>query len=363
MIFCEECFYDTEIRARISAAGKRGSCPICGANNGFIYDTEEEDYLRGIFDRIISIYTPKNALPDEFPISKHTLIKHELLTNWRIFNDLNSEQVYDIITTLSSELYDNSPELFDDPVANIQIRDPIYLRENSILRDNTWKAFVESLKHDNRFHTDYTNTEKLETYCSYIRKVYKQGSVFYRGRVSSIDGYRCDEMGAPPLGLTLDGRANSAGIRRLYLANNVETTIHEVRAGAVDYITVGKFELIKDTITIVDFKMIDKISPFIEELDPLQYFVNREPLNRINDEMGKTLRRSDSPLDYLPTQYVTDFIKSIQYEGTQEYAGIEYKSTMNPGGYNLAVFDPELFECTQTQVYKIDKLVYEKSLV
>ena len=81
--------------------------------------------------------------------------------------------------------------------------------------------------------------------------------------MSSEDGFECGEMGAPPLELTLDGRANSAGIRRLYLANDLETTIHEVRAGAVDYITVGIFELKKDSITIVDFKMIDKISPFI----------------------------------------------------------------------------------------------------
>ena len=181
MIFCEECFYDNEIRARISATGRRGSCPTCGANNAFIYDTEEEEYLQGIFDRIVSIYTPKDALPDGFPTSKQTLIKHELLTNWRIFNGLNSEQVYDIVTKVSADLYDSSPELFDNPVANIQISDSEYLRYNSILRDNTWEAFVESIKHDNRFHTDHTNTDKLEIYCSYIRKVYKQGTIFYRG--------------------------------------------------------------------------------------------------------------------------------------------------------------------------------------
>lgn len=204
------------------------------------------------------------------------------------------------------------------------------------------------------------NMEILGLFCTYIRKVYNKGSTFYRGRVSFLNGFRCDEMCAPKPESTLDGRANSVGIRRLYLANDIETTIHEIRAGACDYITVGKFEL-KQDITVVDLKMIDKISPFIDELDALQYFVNKESLNKINDEMGKTLRRSDSPLDYLPTQYVADFIKSIIHKNKPEYEGIEYKSTMNPNGYNLAIFYPDLFECTETKVYKIERLTYSKS--
>ena len=57
MIICNECFYDTEIKARILAANKMGSCPMCDIDNVFIYNTEEDTYLKGIFDKIISIYT------------------------------------------------------------------------------------------------------------------------------------------------------------------------------------------------------------------------------------------------------------------------------------------------------------------
>ena len=43
----------------------------------------------------------------------------------------------------------------------------------------------------------------------------------------------------------------------------------------------------------------------------MEYAINKEHLNKINDEMGKIMRRSDSALDYVPTQYITDFVKSI----------------------------------------------------
>ena len=70
-------------------------------------------------------------------------------------------------------------------------------------------------------------------------------------------------------------------------------------------------------------------------------------------DIARPLRRHDSSLDYLPTQYISDFIKS------RGFAGIEYKSTMNKSGYNLAVFNERLFECITVDVYDIRELKYE----
>ena len=74
--------------------------------------------------------------------------------------------------------------------------------------------------------------------------------------------------------------------------------------------------------------------------------------------MGKALRRSDSPLDYVPTQYIADFIQSITHDGEHEYAGIEYRSTLYDRGYNLAIFDSSLFECVSTETIQIKDLEY-----
>lgn len=361
MIICSECFLDDEISLIIKSLNNRGMCPTCGKRNSFIYDTETDDQLNNIFDDLISIYSTMDSLPADFPKSDLHLLKDELQANWNIFDKLTSAQIYCILVELSKDMYSEYPNLFDLPVGNPKKYDSQYLSMNSILRTNQWDEFVKALKYDNRFHTDHVNTDILDIFCSYIRKTYHAGAIFYRGRISPDFGYIIDDMGAPPKEVASDGRANSAGISRLYLANNIDTTIREVRAGAFDIISVGKFVL-KEDITVVDLKSIDKISPFIESLDCLQYAINKEHLNKINIEMGRSLRRSDSPLDYIPTQYISDFIKSIKHDGVPEYAGIEYKSTMNSEGYNLAIFNPTLFDCIEVSTYKIDELAYKTSV-
>lgn len=231
-----------------------------------------------------------------------------------------------------------------------------------MLTTNSWDDFVIALKTKNRFHTHSINLELFSTFCSYIRKHYKKGSLFYRCRISGEDGIACQEMGAPPASMTPDGRANARGIKCLYLGDSEETTIYETRAGAYDFVTVGCFEL-KEDIIVADLKCINTISPFMDELDAKELAINKEHLNKINNEMSKVMRRSDSILDYVPTQYIADFIKSRMHEGKEEYKGIEYKSVMNPDGYNLAVFNPELFECVETKIYRIDTIDYRKRII
>lgn len=233
----------------------------------------------------------------------------------------------------------------------------MYLREHALLKNNNWDAFVEEIKTKNRFHSKLINFDILEKYCSFIRKPYKKGKLFYRARISDRSGYPKSEMSAPPAGKSLEGRANARGIVCLYVASDVDTTLHEVRAGVFDFVSVGTFQLKKD-ITVVDLRAIAEISPFVEGLDYLDHAINKQYLEKLNIEMSKSLRRSDSTLDYVPTQYIVDFIKSITHNGKQEYDGIEYNSTTNPGGYNLAIFNPDVFECMAVDVYDIEQLYY-----
>lgn len=167
------------------------------------------------------------------------------------------------------------------------------------------------------------------------------------------------KWGAPPEDKAADGRANSAGISRLYLTYDRETTLHEIRAAEYDYVTIATFKQ-KFPIKVVDLKKIGEISPFTPEVDCTALAINREHLAKINQEMGKTMRRGDSPLDYLPTQYICDFVKSIVDEdGNPVYDGIEYQSAMRESGANLAIFYPEKFKCTYRQTYEVAELIYK----
>ncbi|MHB8065528.1 MAG: RES family NAD+ phosphorylase [Ruminiclostridium sp.] len=358
MIFCNKCFSDYELIGAIERLGQKGTCQLCGLSNVYIYDTEKNSQLSELFDEFISIYTTANLLPAEYPKAEMNQLKYELLYKWNIFNNIDAKNIYKIITCTCHEKYQQSPELFDNSVGIAEFYDEDYLRKNSLLRTNNWDNFVKSVKTQNRFHTNLINLDILERFCSFIRKPYKRGSIFYRGRISPPSGICVEEMGAPPSDKATAGRANASGISCLYMASDEETTIHEVRAGAFDYVSVGKFQL-KENIIVVDLKFIDQISPFTEDLGYKEYAINKEHLMKLNNEMGKALRRSDSDLDYVPTQYISDFIKSIEHNGQVEYAGLEYNSTMNTEGYNLAIFDPNLFECIEIKTYQIKELNYK----
>ena len=364
MIICSRCFRDIEIKAVIDHTGEIGNCQICGSTNVSIYDTEKNIKLTELFEDLVSIYSPIRMLPASYPRAEVSLLKDELLNNWNIFANLSSSKVYSIITAICKEKYEDTPELFDQPVGIVELHDDDYISAHSLLKANSWESFTDNIKKVNRFHSNYINLDILEKFCSYIRKSYKKGEIFFRGRVSPEIGYTFDKMGAPDSNMATAGRANCDGISCLYLASDTKTTIHEVRAGAFDYITVGKFELLQDII-VVDLKLIDKISPFIIDLDILELAINKEHLNKINSEMGKALRRSDSPLDYVPTQYISDFIKSlyIDNEDGGKYAGIEYNSTMNNNGFNLAIYYPDYFKCIGTDIYKVESLKYETNPV
>ncbi len=162
-------------------------------------------------------------------------------------------------------------------------------------------------------------------------------------------------MGAPPARKASAGRANPEGISCLYLADSLDTTLHETRASVYDYISVGKFKLLQD-IEVVNLAAIDKVSPF-QEIDISLLAINQPHLKKIGNEISKPLRRHDSILDYLPTQYISDYIKS---EG---FAGIEYKSTMCKDGVNFAIFDEALLECIEIEEYDIESLSYKYNQV
>lgn len=365
MIFCNKCFADSEVRFIIEGIGKRSDhCETCGQRDVFLYDTEINFELTDMFEELVNIYTPAHLLPETFPKGNLKMLKDELVENWHIFHPhLSRAKVYDIIKNICMEDYTANSELFDAPIGISERYDEVALSEHSLLKNYSWDEFVSSLKHHNRFHSQHMNLDLFEKFCSFIRKGYKKGAIFYRARIAPETGYPVEQMGAPSEEFAVPGRANSAGIRCFYLTSGESTAIHEVRAGVFDYVTVAKFELQED-IVVIDLKAIDRISPFISEFDYLEHALNKDHLHRINAEMGKALRRSDSVLDYLPTQYISDFIKSIQYGDKPEYAGIEYNSTIDSDGVNFALFEPfPMLKCIEINTYRISEIQYRKDKV
>jgi len=350
MYCCVNCFKDAEIKAIIQSYNITGDCDFCKQKSVFVYQIGIDTRIPELFEGLLDVYTTTTSLPGAFPKDSTDLIKNILYSKWHIFN-VEPDCIYRLITSICSERYDDQPELFDTTVGILQSQDQDYLENNAIIKNYRWDDFVEEIKRKNRFHTDYMNKDVLNIFIDYVMKPYKTGDKFYRARICPTEkGFPTSEMGAPPPESTTAGRANSEGISILYLADTEKTTLYEIRTGVHDYVTIGCFELQRD-IKIINLADIDKISPFIG-IDFTQHAVNIEYLRKISQEIAKPLRRHDSLLDYLPTQYVSDYIKSKGYDG------IEYMSAMCPDGVNLAIFDKDLFRCINTSVYEVKSLVY-----
>lgn len=365
MKICVDCFADSEIQNIVNSIDNSDTCDVLHRYSSHVYDTEKHMALVPYFEALVSIYTPAKSSKYQEKVSAFLPLGQELQKRWNIFSSCCDETIIDvIIKNICKEKYEETPDLFEEVVGLDECYDSVYCEKHSLLKTHSWDDFKDHLIICNRYHTSHFNTDIFKHFCWVISKKYKAGTKLYRGRISNSLGYPIAEMGHPKPEHSKAGRANAAGVKCLYLASDIETVIREVRAGKGDYVTIATFELQKD-VWIVDLRRINQISPFaLDDTTPLvDYAINREFLQKINMEMAKIVCKSDTVLDYVPTQYICDFIKTIQRKGSNEdmmyFSGVEYNSTLSKSGYNIAIFEPEAFKGICTELHQVTSLEYQ----
>ena len=313
MKISSECFLDSELKAIVESVGSSGICDVLLIPSKHVYDTDLDHTLAEYLEELVNIYTPLNQCKFAQAPQNITLAE-EIYSEWNLFSpECSTTQIASILKAICAGKYDQTPELFDNPVVLEERYDSRYKVEHSLLGTTTWENFTKHLTQHNRYHSSFFNTKLFEKFCWLIIKKYPKGTKFYRARISKKEGFDISQMGCPPCHESRSGRVNAAGVECLYLSSDLDTTISEVRADRADYVTIATFEL-KEDIWVVDFKHIDKLSPL--KLDDIsvslqEYITNKQYLNKINAEMGKIVRRGDAVLEYIPTQYICDFIKTI----------------------------------------------------
>lgn len=347
---CEKCFQNQDMQGVIRNKKLQGDCDICGAQSVFIQPLDSECVLRDSFDFLLDVYTPENNLPEKYPKDFLDHIENHFCNDWSIFN-LEAEKISRLLHALYPNPNDLRAPIIHDKVGILEKSDTSYLQQYSIVGSSTWDAFVKAIKFQNRFFSYGINDSVMQPFLNLVKKTHKKGSIFYRARIApNEEGFPLDKMGAPPKGKATSGRANSEGISCLYLSDSEETTLHEARVGEYDYVSIAQFEAVED-VEVVNIALLSEISPFLGS-DITQLAVNLSNFKRLGKEVAKPMRRHDSSLDYLPTQYLCDYIKSLGY------AGFEYKSSMNEGGSNVAIFYPNKFKCVAVSVFDVQSLVY-----
>lgn len=355
MICCAECFNDLEIKASIESLNHKGMCPICGAKDVWIYDSDSDlgnSEFEELLISIIEIYRPEDELEDGFPDSAKQSIEQHIKDDWNIFR-IGQIGIRSIIENLISTSMDLDDRLLTQKVGIPNLYDETYLEENSILGKYQWDDFRKYLRNKNRFHAKYINLEILAEVLQDTISVISQGTNLYRARVAKNEkGYEGQDMGAPPDDLASAGRANSKGISCLYLADKRKTTVKEIRASAFDFVTIATFKLKRD-VNVVDLSVITHNSPFYADTNKVKFMINEKHLRDIQQDIAKPVSNRDSDLDYLPTQYISDFAKYLGYDG------VKYMSTFDKNSYNLALFDPAICDYKYKRNYVIGDLNYK----
>jgi len=225
-----------------------------------------------------------------------------------------------------------------------------------------WEEFCNYLIGENRYilNDKYKKlTEEILKLAKEREALLEKGSIFWRARTSKglrvakdgeivSDKYTSEEMSAPPKEKAKDGRANPAGISYLYLAENQETAIAEIKPFIGDRITIASFTL-NQTIKVVDIR---KNTPSLLEA------INTRNKNSF-DQLWFGIKiyfsvpiKTEDSRSYVPAQYIAELFKNNGYNG------IIFDSVQKKDKFNIVLFHPSDVQFTNMEERHIERIEY-----
>ncbi|WNK20953.1 RES family NAD+ phosphorylase [Halomonas piscis] len=222
-----------------------------------------------------------------------------------------------------------------------------------------WETLRHELLHRNRYFLD----EELDTYR--LKELLDHlladdiPDTWYRARIMTDKSpYSLEEMGAPPNHLANHGRANPVGIPYLYLGSHPKTAVSEVRPHTGEVACVAEFEMPRPLVA-VDLRNPRKlVSPFVlADAGAIGQLRADIPfLERLGEELTRPVLPRSAAIDYIPSQYLCEFIKKNGYDG------VVYRSSVHDG-MNLALFNPEKAMARSVSTYEISRVTVDADVM
>ncbi len=332
MKVCASCFSDKELRGFISSSSEIGDCDVCESNNQPLLDVSE------LFDFFQELLDNFKVFENGIPLSSKIQSNWSFFSSHGVANKILNYVLPNLLTEITSS--NINVEYTDDIIENY----------------NHWEVLKEDLKWKNRFVINIERLEELgwDGFFNTQFKLSKDVELF-RARLhhqSGLELYKPEDMACPPKEFASGGRANPSGIPFLYLSDNPETVLYEIRASFLDELSVGTFKLKpnSDLIKIVDFT--EDTSLFQPNSSSINKTIKGRLLReKISSDLSKPMRRYDSELEYIPTQFICEFIKV--FTGA---LGIRFNSSLHPKGNNIVLFDQNLMTCTLVKKVRISSI-------
>ncbi len=325
---CPVCFGDLGLKDIIeSLSSELGTCSYCKTNNATLIHPIN---LRDFFELLISIYKPTNSGKKLVDLMKQ---------DWMLFPNLDNAHSNELLS-----------DILDD--GNI-VRQTFSPLESDLSKSLArWETLRDELLYKNRYFLEEAiDTDRLRELLDHL-KARQLPEEWYRARIVTGDfPFELSEMGAPPNRHASHGRANPAGIPYLYLGSTPDTSISEIRPHTGELACVAKFS-IPSTIAVVDLRNPRQlVSPFVlpdsEEISQMRADIPF--LERLGYELTKPVLPRSAALDYIPSQYLCEFIKKIGF------GGVLYKSSVSDG-INLALFNPATAISLSLERYNVQRV-------
>lgn len=339
MKVCTSCFKDIELNEFIKlSSSEKGKCDYCSKEiDSEILDIEK---LFFFFREFIGIFRE-----DE----DGKILVEILNDDWNLFSGNNVARAIlsDILTAIGS------------PISTPEQR--VNYSKEIIENISYWEDLKKKLKWESRF---LTNTDLLFElgWDSFFNKtsILPSGEELFRARIHQEGEQKVfdlEDMGCPPKEKVISGRANPQGIPYLYLSKKLETTLYETRAAYLDEISIGKFRIKEDqNIVLVDFT--EDVSSFLNFENIIDYTKSVLLKKKISIDLSKPMRRYDSELEYIPTQFICEFIRYIT--GAD---GILFNSSLHEVGQNIVLFKEDKVKCILVQKHHISKVSIESGRI
>ena len=225
-----------------------------------------------------------------------------------------------------------------------------------------WKTLKEDVKYHHRFTTDINklNAAGWKTLLD-NRYELNSGKSFYRARIhyKKTDVFGKEDMGARERGDCPQGRVNPEGIPFLYLCEEPKTTFYETRVSMHDVVSIGEFVINgSDSLYVEDLTDINLDEIEILDEDVVTLAKRKLLIRTLSNDMSRPMRRYDSPIEYVPTQFLCEYVQQ-----TQNVSGIRFSSSIYKKGTNLVIFDPALMRCIDVKEYTVKSLDISEEVV
>ncbi|ELW89638.1 MULTISPECIES: RES domain-containing protein [Acinetobacter] len=337
---CSNCFTDKTLKLKINQNGQISRCHYCGnSDSSAIYINDLYNFIVPLLEAISNSY---------IEYSNGVNIIEILLEDFVFFN--NNTQAH----TLINDALQDKPILLNKRFLKFS-QDTV----------NEWHRFKHELIHNNRFfpQTKIYKNAFLESgnLFSIFTEVIEQlnyqintSDTFFRARISD-ENLTHEKMGKPPKDKVSIGRANPDGISYLYIAENIETALTEVRPSNGQTVSIAQFKSISD-INVINLRNPRRDISFLS-LSLNDNFHNILKLVCLLEEFSKELSLPVLPtrsrLDYIPTQFITEFFKNLG-----KINGLMFTSSFGKG-FNIVIFNDDLMNCVEAvavQNYRVNSI-------